>query len=108
MSEDEKETKLDKKIELIVVRTLEKHVAKLRGPQPTDPKEGESSRTNQHSVSSSFLPRRDEELLSSALKLISRPIMGINKILSANAASITGQSFELGKAQAVGHPRPVQ
>ena len=45
MSEDEKETELDKKIELIVERALEKHVAKLRGPQSTDTKEGESSRT---------------------------------------------------------------
>ena len=45
MSEDEKETELDKKIELIVERALEKHIAKLRGPQPTDPKAGESSRT---------------------------------------------------------------
>lgn len=45
MSEDEGEAGLDKKIEQIVERALEKHIAKLREPPPPpkDPKGGEPS-----------------------------------------------------------------
>ena len=43
MSGDESETKLDKKIELIVKRAMEKHMMKLREPPPRDPKGRELS-----------------------------------------------------------------
>jgi hypothetical protein len=44
-------TELDKKMELIAERALEKHIAKLRGPPPGDPKEGESSKARKRLVS---------------------------------------------------------